>query len=435
MAHEVSRESAAYNVQFALHIDGTLRVDALRRSLQHLVDRHEALRTTFRTEANELQQVVAPSGSIELRTISVPEQDSAAECIENLMLAEATHRFDLRNGPLMRATLVACASREHVLLLNMHHIVTDGWSMRVFFDELRLLYEAFCSNATLPSGVLPPLRAQYRHYTLWQAEWMKDVTFDEQLSYWKKELAGVAPILALPTKPRQAKMTDAGAVRGFTIPRHVVDELSAFSQRNSVTLFMTLLAAFQIVLFRHTDQTDIVVGTAVGNRTDVDTDGLIGLFLNTVPVRVQLERHATVAEVVSQVRGKALGAYANQDVPFDRLLQELRPARSRGYQPLVQVYFAMQNAVLASPTMEALAVRMIKTPVVYAKFDLAVAVRTTANGIEGSAEYRTALFEASTIDRFFDDLLGVLDVVIADPETKLSNVILRSQLLDSPLAI
>jgi hypothetical protein len=320
----------------ALRLTGPLNVSALERSLTEILHRHEALRTTFMHADGRLEQVVAPSVGFSLPVVDLSQVPATGRDAAALRLAteETEQLFDLAKGPLIRAKLVRLAAEEHVFLVTMHHIVSDGWSVGVFNRELAALYQAFSAGKPSP---LPQLPIQYVDFAHWQRKWLQGEALETLLAYWKRQLADL-PVLQLPTdRPRPTKPSFRGAWQARVLPRKLSEGLKELSRREGVTLFMPLLAALQILLQRYTGQDDIVVGTPIANRTRKELEGLIGFFVNTLVMRSNVAGNPSFREFLGRVREMALEAYAHQDVPFEKLVEELKPNRDLSRNPLAQV--------------------------------------------------------------------------------------------------
>jgi hypothetical protein len=341
--HLLDPQSAAYNMPFALRLLGRLDVPALERTLNEIVRRHEILRTTFEVLEEKPVQLIAATRRLELPLTDLSDLTSQQREAETrrLILKAALQPFDFARGPMLRASLLRLAADEHVLSLTMHHIVSDGWSMGVFVNEVAALYTAFSAGRPSPLAELP---IQYADYAQWQREWLSDEVLAEQLSYWKRQLEGAPPVLELPgDHPRPTVQSFTGASEAFTLSRDLSDALRQLCQSEGVTMFMLLLAGFQTLLYRYTGQLDIVLGSPVANRNQTSAEQLIGLFTNTLVLRTRLSAHWSFRELLAHVRETCVGALAHQDVPFEKLVEELRPERSRSHSPLFQVMFASQN--------------------------------------------------------------------------------------------
>ncbi|NJM75069.1 MAG: AMP-binding protein [Acaryochloridaceae cyanobacterium RU_4_10] len=336
---QVEPDTATYNIPAVVRLQGDLHRTALEQSINVLIERHESLRTTFTVVEGQPLQTIHPALPLPFTPIDFSDLPRAELSVQ--LLAMAQEPFDLTCGPLLRVAILRLGAAEHVVLLTMHHIVADGWSMGVLIRELSALYRAFATGETIS---LPELPLQYADFALWQQQWLQGSVLETKLAYWQQQLAQMVP-LQLPTDyPRDAISTRPAATHSFQLSQPNSESLLAFSRQENVTLFMTLLTAFQILLHRHTQQTDIGVGTDVANRTDADIEGLIGFFVNLLVLRTDLSGNPTVREVLQRVRTVTLGAYAHQDVPFAKVVEALRPERQFQAMPLFQVLFVLQNA-------------------------------------------------------------------------------------------
>jgi amino acid adenylation domain-containing protein len=414
--------NAFYNIPTALRLEGALDVAALERSFATLLQRHESLRTTVRTVDGRAFQAVAPEAGLPLPLVdlsALPEPERQEET-RRLLAEEARRPFDLARGPLLRVTLLRLGEREHLLLATMHHILSDGWSMGVLVRELAQVYEALQAGK---SPALPELPIQYADYALWLRGWMQGEVLEKQLSWWKQHLAGASPVLELPTdRPRPAVQTYRGAKQALHLPRELAEALEALSLREGVTPFMALLAAFKVLLHRCSGQSDLSVGTPIAGRERPETHGLIGLFVNTLVLRTNLEAEPTFRELLQRVRQGALGAYAHQDVPFEKLVDVLQPVRDLSRTPLFQVMFVLQNAQGALPPMPGLRLSTEDTHTGTAMFDLHLSLSRDEQGLTGAFEYNTDLFEASTITRLGVYLRTLLQGIVADPGQRISRL-------------
>ncbi|MFD2170714.1 amino acid adenylation domain-containing protein [Tumebacillus lipolyticus] len=419
--------SAVYNMPFVVRLEGELDVEALERSLEEIIARHEALRTTFvEGPAEPLQVIAAPDRlSLAVRDLSSLPAEEREATARQLAQEEVAAPFDLSAGPLIRCSLLKLAEREHLLVLNMHHIVSDGWSTGVFLHEFAALYAAFADGRPSP---LPALAIQYADYAVWQRNWLQGSALEEQLSYWKERLGGDLPALQLPTdRPRPPVQTHRGAVVSAELSPELAQALQALSKRQGVTLFMTLLAAFQTMLARYTGQEDIAVGTPIAGRNAKETEELIGFFVNTLVMRTDLSGEPTFREVLKRVREVALGAYANQDVPFERLVEELQPPRDTSRTPLFQTMFVLQNDALPAVEVEGLLIEPLDISNETAKFDLTLFVQGEQDELVAMFEYNTDLFEASTARRMIDHFHNLLHEIAADPDRSISRYSLLAE--------
>jgi amino acid adenylation domain-containing protein len=416
---QLQPNNLAYNLPTALRLTGQFDVAAFGRSLRAIIQRHETLRTTFATEAGRPVQVIAPAQPLALPLIDLQYLAEAQREAVTLRLAgiEATIPFNLARGPLVRVTLVRLSEDTHVLLLTLHHIVADGWSVGVFTRELSTCYAAFAAGRP---ATLPALRIQYADYAIWQREWLQGAVLDAQIAYWRTQLADIL-LLELPTdRPRPAIPSADGAVHGFLIPAALSAAIAALSRPDGGTLFMVLLAAWQIVLARYSGQDDIVVGTPVANRAQGETEDLIGFLVNTLVLRTDLAGNPTFRDVLRRVRKVALDAYEHQDVPFEQVVEALHPTRSLSHHPLFQVMFDLQNASTAPLELPGLRLRPLAVAHQTAKMDLELSFAETAVGLFGTLTYRTSLFDAATITRMAGHLQTLLAGLSAHPAQPLA---------------
>ena len=418
--HQMDPSNAAYNMPLAFRLSGPLEVDALQWSLDEVVRRHEILRTTFDVLDQEPVQLVAATGYLPLAVSdfsSLPPSVSEVEA-ETLASEEAQQPFDLVSGPLVRARLMRLRTDEHVLLVTMHHIISDGWSQTVLQNELGALYEAAVAGRTSP---LPELSIQYADFAEWQRKWLQGEVLDQQLEYWLEHLSGAPPSLELPAdRPRPAVQSFNGATHSFTLSSDLSARLLELSRRENATPFMTLLAAFYVLLYRYTSQADIVVGTPVANRNRRELESLIGFFVNTLALRVDLSGDPTFRELLAQVREVSLGAYAHQDLPFEMLVEELGPARDPSRNPLFQVMFALQNTPAAVARQLELDISPVDVKTARAQFDLTLDVTEVDGQFHVSLVYNTDLFDASTIEQTGERFKVLLAGVVHGAEGRIN---------------
>ena len=428
--------SAAYNMPYALRLSGALDVDALERSISEVVRRHEALRTRFPSLDGEPAQVIDAARPIRLDVIDLSDRadDEREAAVRALAADEAMRPFDLARGPLLRATLVRLADDEHALLFTLHHVVSDGWSMNVLAREVSALYAAFSRGLPSPLAELP---VQYADYAAWQRAWLEGDVLEAQLGYWRGRLAGAPPLLELPTdRPRPAAADERGASLGLVLPADVSKALRALSREAGATLFMTLLAGVELLLSRYAGADDVVVGTPVANRTRLETEGLIGFFANTLALRTDLSGDPTFRELLARVREGVLEAQAHQDLPFERLVEELAPERSLAHSPLFQVLFVLQNADGEALQMGGLRAETLPAGAETAKFDLTIAVTELEDdALAAGVQYRAELWEAATIERMLGHLRTLLEGIARDPDSRISALPLlgaeeRTQVVD-----
>jgi amino acid adenylation domain-containing protein len=408
--------NAAYHIHAGIALRGQLDVPALRRALAEIVERHEALRTTFRLENGEPVQaadpVTSPASLAVVDVPGAPATDRQAE-VRRLALAEARRPFDLRHGPLLRSMLVRLDPGEHVLLLTAHHIAADGWSMALFLRELSILYAAFRAGRPSPLGELP---VQYSDFARWQRQRNDDAEFSRQLAYWRQELSGAPKSLPLPADRTPPEHRDSSAA---TVPLALSPELTGrlreLARAEGATLFMTLLAGFQLLLGRWADQRQVLVGSPVAGRSHAELEGLVGCFINTVVLRADLAGDPGFRDLLRQVSQRCLSAYANQDLPFNRLVEELHPDRRPDSTPLVQTTFALHQPSLEDVRLPGLEMTLLPFDTGAAPFDLSLALTEGKTGLDGVITYRTDLFERPTIDRLADRFQLLLQGVVADP--------------------
>jgi hypothetical protein len=380
------------------------------------------LRTTFTLQDARPVQRIAPGEvlSVPLVDLSALPRPAADLAVRELVRFEARRSFDLAVGPLFRFALLRMAEQDHVLMLVIHHIVWDGWSMVVFSRELTTLYEAFTRGEPSP---LPELAIQYADFAEWEREWLQGDALEEHLAYWKRQLGGNPPVLLLPTdRPRSAVQTFRGRRMPLALPADLSAAMRSLSRRQGATLFMTLLAGFKSLLHGYTGEMDLVVGTDVAHRSHVATESLIGFFVNQLVLRTDLSGDPTFAEVLGRVRETALAAYAHQDLPFDKLVGALQWERDFGQTPLFQVKFVLQNAPAVGRGFSGLALLPLEIDRETSKFDLLFNVIDAESGIAGSVEYNTDLFDAPTIERLLRRWEDLLRAAVARPEARLSEL-------------
>jgi amino acid adenylation domain-containing protein len=417
-------DNDSYNLTFSYYLDGRLNVAALEQGINEIIRRHESLRTTFTERDGALVQVVARSlvvtlPSIDLSSYSESERDRQ---VERIFEEGAAEPFNLEEGPLLRCLLLKLREDEHQILVIIHHIVVDGWSIDIFMRELLALYEAFSTGKPSP---LPELPVQYADFAAWQRERLTGAVLEEQLAYWKEQLSGSLPMLEVPADhPRPLRMTYRGAEQWLQISLNLTERLNELSRREGVTLYMTLLAAFLTLLHRYTAQDDIILGSPIAGRNRAETEELIGFFINTLVLRTDLSGNPSFRELLGRVREVALGAYGHQDVPFEMLVEELRPERAMSRHHFFQVMFNLQTDTPELPSARGLELRMNDKEVgKQARFELEFHLWSVpGEGIHGPLIYSTDLFEASTIKRLLAHFQTLLESVAADPDTRLSNL-------------
>ncbi|HEX3640069.1 MAG TPA: condensation domain-containing protein, partial [Ktedonobacteraceae bacterium] len=423
---QLQPDSTSYLSPRALHLQGVVNIKALERSLQELVHRHESLRTTFAVRVGQPVQIIHPAGRRRLPLIDLQglRQEDRETVAQWLVGQEGQRPCNLEKGPLLRIYLLRLAAQEHVLLQTLHHIITDGWSNEVLVRELSTLYQAFLIGQSSP---LAPLPIQYADYALWQRGWLQGEVLEVQLAYWKKQLAHVMP-LALPTDyPRLPVQTYRGAVQLQLLPGALYEDLVILSQQENVTLFMLLLAAFQVLLLRYTGQTDICVGTPIANRTRAEIEEVIGFFVNTLVLRTNLSGNPTFLEELRQVREVCLEAYAHQDIPFEKLVEILQPERDLSRSPLFQVSFQLAHEIAPSQLLPGLNLEPQENGGASADNDLRIMMTKTQQSFSCTAFYNSNLFEAQTINRFLGHFQTLLQGIVLTPETPVALLPLLSE--------
>ncbi|MCP4658927.1 MAG: non-ribosomal peptide synthetase, partial [bacterium] len=418
---QFEQASAAYNLPSPLRLSGAVNAARLEWIFNALVRRHEVLRTTFPAASGRPRQVIAPRLELPLPLVDLqnlaPERRQAEA--RRLAAEEALQPFDLRTGPLIRSTLLRLAGDDHVLLVTMHHIVSDGWSIGIFARELRALYAS--------SPELPELPIQYGDFAYWQRQWLVGEVLEAELEYWREQLAGAAH-LELPTdRPRPAVVGYRGRMRELALSAELAGALATLSRRRDVTLYMTLLAAFAALLGRWCGQHDVLVGSPIAGRNRREIEGLIGFFINTLVLRTDLADNPSFVEFLARVRRVALDAYAHQVLPFESLVDELQPQRDTSRHPLFQVVFALQNAPFGAFELPGLTLTPMPTEGATAKFDLTLALGESAAGLIGSVEYNVDLFDAVTIGRLTAHFENLLAGIVRDPQARLSDLALLSR--------
>ena len=414
--------SALYNLPVAVSLSGPLNIAALERTLTEIVRRHEVLRTSFPEQRGKAKQVIAEAVEFKLSVLDLTQMESKEResAARRLAEAEAAEPFDLAHGPLLRASLLKLAAEEHIALFTMHHIASDGWSVGVLLRELTALYEAYSHGRSSP---LPELSIQYVDFAVWQRESLSGEALERQVSYWTQQLGDATNVLEVPTdKPRPLVQTFRGAHQPFTLPADLSEQLRELSRNEDVTLFMTLLAAWQILLARYANQEHISVGTPIANRHLLETEQLIGFFVNTLVLHGDLSGDPDFRELLRRTRETCLGAYAHQDMPFEKLVELLQPKRSLSHTPLVQVWFAFQNAPESKLELSGLSLNLLPLENSVAKFDLGLNMTDTEHGLTGVLEYKTDLFNVTTARRVTRQFEALLRRVVERPEERLSDL-------------
>ncbi|MFN7945820.1 MAG: amino acid adenylation domain-containing protein [Blastocatellia bacterium] len=425
---QLEPDNPFYNIPSALQLSGTLDVAVLERSLNEVIKRHESLRTTILTRDGRASQVIAPELMLtipveDLSHLSADERDRA---VSQRVADEAQLSFDLERGPLVRVRLLRIEAETHVALFTLHHIISDGWSMGVFIREITACYAALVNQQPVP---LQPLAIQYADFAHWQREWLQGETLAAQIEYWRQQLSGAPAIIELPTdRPRPAIQTYRGATHTFELSPQLSAQLNALSRREGVTLFMTLLAAFQTLLSRYAGQDDISIGTPIAGRNRQELEGLIGFFINTLVMRTDLSGNPTFRELLKRVRATTLGAYAHQELPFEMVVDALQPERNLSHTPLFQVMFVLQNMPRSAQQLSGLTVTALEADSATAKFDLTLTMNESGNVLLGAFEYNTDLFDAATIERMTGHFINLLSGIIATPDA----AVMKLALLTAP---
>jgi FkbH-like protein len=424
---QLESNNTAYNTPAALRLTGRLNVAALRQAMGVVVQRHEVLRTSFHMFEGRPVQVIASPAPLpmlfsDLSYLTEAEREGE---VRRLALMEAWRPFDLTQAPLLRLSLIRISAEEHLFVVVMHHIVADGWSMAVLISEVESLYKAFVEGEAV---TLPELPVQYADYSVWQREWLQGEVLEEQLNYWRNQLAGAPEELGLPTdKPRPAVTSYRGSHQDLTIPAELTQQLRDLSRREGVTLFMVLLAVFQVLLSRYSGEEDVCVGSPIAGRNQLETEGLIGFFVNTLVLRTRIQPHDTFRGLLQQVRKTCLSAYEHQELPFERLVEELQPERDLGRAPVVQVMFNLLNVKRATVKQSVNLPGVSWTPAGLgsetAKVDLDVSVAETEEGLRITLGYSTDLYEGNTIEQMGRYFASLLEAAAADPTQQLSALV------------
>lgn len=417
--HQLQPDNPYYSISFALRLTGDLNIPALERSFKEIVRRHEILRTYFEAVDGQPRQVIVDALPWKLDVIDLTSfEESEREDRAIRIIDEKVERpFDLSGLPLWLASLLRVSEREHILIFTTDHIISDGWSMGILVKEVSSLYEAFATDNPSP---LPELPLQYGDYTVWQREWLQDKVLDRQLQYWKRQLSGELKTLELPTDRRRPSVQSfRGATESFVIREKVTEGLKKVGRDEVVTLFMTLLAGFQTLLHRYTGQTDLIIGTDIANRNRYELEGLIGFFVNQLVLRTSVSGDLTVSELLKRAREVTLGAYANQDLPFEKLVQEVHPERDPSRQPLFQVKILLQNVPMPTLELSGISLAPVESSNNSAKFDLVLSFTDEGETLRASLDYSTELFDRSTILRMIGHLETILTAMIALPDARL----------------
>jgi len=425
---QLETDNPFYNIPVAVRITGPLNVSALEKSINEIIRRHEVLRTTCSTIDGQPIQIIIPAASlalsmVDLRGLPKPDREDRAM---KLATQEARRPFDLANGPVLRASLMWLSEEDYLLLLTTHHFVADGWSMDVLYRELSTHYETFSTGRPSP---LPELPIQCADFAYWQRQRLQGEVLETQRRYWKKQLSGAPAVTELPIdRQRPAVQTYRGSMQSFELPETLSEVIKALSRREGVTLFMTLVAAFQTLLHRYTGQDDIVVGTAVSNRNRIETEALIGPFSNNLALRTDFSGSPTFRQLLARVREVAVGAYTHQDLPWEKLIEELQPERDLSRNQVFQMFFVLhEHSVKQNLKLPGLSVRNFRIELGTARFDLSLGVTNEKNNLSGCVEYNTDLFDRSTITRLLGHFQVLLEGVGFDPDQPISRLPLLTE--------
>ena len=384
-----------------------------------------ALRTRFETVAGRPVQVIEPVTSVEMPFIDLSAEPQREAEVMRLCREEARRPFDLGRDLMLRARLFRLEPGRHALFLNLHHIAADGWSVGVLLRELGSLYEAFCKGQASPLAELP---IQYADFAAWQRDWLQGEVLEKQLGYWRTQLAGAPALLELPTdRSRPARQSYRGATETAVFPSSLLKAVKALSQQEGASLFMTLLAAFQTLLSRYSGQEDITVGSPIAGRNRMELEGLIGFFVNTLVLRGDLSGNPTFRELLRRTKEVTLGAYAHQDLPFEKLVEELQPERNLSYSPLFQVMFTLENTSAVPAQLGGLGLNLEWIPSATSKFDLSMFMSEGADGLKAEVEYCTDLFDAGTIRRMLGHYQVLLEGIVANPDAHIGELPLLTE--------
>ncbi len=422
LINQFTPDSSVYNEYAALiRLEGILNTAALQQSFNEILRRHEALRTNIVVVDEQPVQKIRPHTPLNIPVVDLQGLDPQTQTAKiQEAIAQAQQPFNLEQDLLIRIQLLCLEELEHILMVTIHHLVYDGWSQGIFVKELSTLYNSFCNNQPSP---LNPLTIQYADFAHWQREWFQGDILQSQLDYWQQQLSGSLPILKLPTdRPRSPKQTYRGTRYQRSLPKSLTEEMEALSKSENVTPFMTWLAAFKTLLYRYTQQEDLLIGSPIANRNKPEIAGLIGCFVNTIVLRSQLSGDSTFLELLTQVSKVTLGAYAHQDLPFEKLVEQLHPERDLSISPLFQVMFAFQNNSIDPWNLQDLTVTELEVEHQTAKFDLTLFIESTPEGLVGVWEYNRDLFAAATVERMAEHFQTLLVAIVSDPHQSISTL-------------
>ncbi|MEM6613640.1 MAG: amino acid adenylation domain-containing protein [Cyanobacteria bacterium P01_C01_bin.72] len=411
----------AYNIPTGVRLTGDLNLGVFQQSLQEIIRRHGVLRTNFKTEAGQPVQIINPEVDFDLtiKDLQELETEERAIKVQELSREAATYTFDLAKDLLLRVSVIHLAPQEHIVLLVMHHIISDGWSMDILVRELITLYKSYVAGE---ASTLPELKIQYADFAAWQREYLQGEVLDKQLNFWKQQLSGTLPVLQLPTDfPRGRVQTFKGANQSFELGKELTEQLNALAQESGVTIFVLLLAAYKVLLSRHSGQEDIIVGVPIANRNRTEIEDLIGFFTNTLVLRSDLSHRPSFRKLLAQIKESTYSAYDHQDLPFEKLVEELQPERDLSYNPLFQAKFRLEN--LPQPvSIPDLTISPLKQTEFAAKLDLSLDMYETTKGLVGGFEYNRDLFNPETISRLADHFKILLQGIVDDPDCPVSEL-------------
>ncbi|MGB3300746.1 MAG: amino acid adenylation domain-containing protein, partial [Phormidesmis sp.] len=423
--HQMQTESAVYNLPMAIRVEGFLDLEAFAQSLNNIVRRHEVLRTRFITVAGQPAQVVEAATPIDIEQKDLQACDNPEAAVRQAAIEAAQKPFDLSHDQLLRVILLKLENTTSVILFTVHHIIADAWSQEILIHELATFYRAALIGKP---ATLPPLPVQYADFSIWQRNWLQGEVFNRQLDYWRNQLDANQPILQLPTdRGRSRLQTYRGAVEQFSLSKQLSEQLRDLGQQSSATLFMTLLSAFKVLLYRYTGQTDLTVGTPIANRHRAEVEGLIGLFVNTLVLRSRLNPHESFKTLLDQIKATTWAAYDHQDLPFEQLVEALQPERDLSYSPLFQVKFRLENQSNKTLDLPGLTFQRLPQSVITAKLDLSVDLYETAEGIVGGFEYNRDLFDPETIQRMVGHFKRLLTSIVAHPQRPIAELAMLTE--------
>jgi amino acid adenylation domain-containing protein/thioester reductase-like protein len=424
---QLEQFSGAYNISSAMKLEGNISVPILEKSLNEIIKRHEVLRTTFITKNNKPIQIVHNELllSIPVIVLTKMNKEEQEKQIKQIIHEETSYHFDLSTGPLLRVIVVNLNETQNILIITMHHIIVDGWSLGLLIKELSIIYNAFLKNKPSPLCDLP---VQYADYAIWQRGWIKGEISEKQMNYWKEKLTGSPTVIELPLDKTRLKIQGYKGKREiFKIEKWKTEKIKQLSNTNNVTLFMTLLTIFKILLYRYSNQTDIVVGTPVANRKHSKIESLVGFFVNTLVLRTEVSGEISFKELVERVKKTTIEAYNNQDMPFEQIVEKVQPERSLSYSPLFQVMFILQNQRMEEFSLEGIEISQLESEHITSKFDITLTFSETEKGLIGNLEYNTDIFEESTIKRIMKHYERILESVINKPEERIDQIKLLSK--------